>query len=108
MSIKREDLENCSKSVRDAFKELDAVLPVVQRVHGGTHPELEKVDWLVGALQAGLSEGIDRSELNGILDRLREVTGGYTAPSDACGGFQKEYRLLSPIDAGIRTKIAHM
>jgi len=105
MSVKRGALENCPKSVLAAFKELDAVLPVVRRVHGGAHPELEKIGWLVGNLHARLSEGTDRSELNRILDQLREVTGGYTAPSDACEGFQKEYQLLSQIDAGIRTEV---
>lgn len=105
MSDKKDTLGKCPESVRAAFKELDAVLPVVQRVHGGAHPELEKVGRLVGDLQAGLSEGNDRKKLCEILDRLRKVTGGYTVPSDACGGFQKEYRLLSQIDAGIRTKV---
>jgi len=105
MLDKKDSLEKCPKSVRTAFKELDAVLPVVKRVHGDAHPELEKVGQLVGGLRAGLSEGSDRNDLCKILDQLREVTGGYTAPSDACGGFQKEYRLLSQIDTDIRGEV---
>ncbi len=103
MSDKKDTFETYPPSVRAAFNELEVVLPVVRRVHGDAHPELEEVGRLVGELKTGVSEGAGRGELRGILDELRKVTGGYAIPADACGGYQKECRLLSQIDAGIRS-----
>ena len=74
MFDKKNSFETYPQSVRTAFNELEVVLPVVKRVHGGAHPELEEVGRLVGDLKTGLSEGADRGELSGILDRLRKVT----------------------------------
>jgi len=105
MFNRKDNLENCPKCVRTALKELNIVLPVVQRVHGDAHPELAKVSQLVDDLQAGLSKGNNSTELCKILDQLHKVTNGYTVTSDACGGFQKEYQLLSQIDVGIRTEM---
>lgn len=56
--------------------ELDKILPVVERVHGEHHPELHEV----AALYAEVRENADPQK----LERLHDVTSGFTALADAC------------------------
>ena len=66
----------------EIIKELDKILPVVERVHGDHHPELHEVAKLYG----GLKQGAD------VAAQLREVTGNFTVPADACPTFAKTYK----------------
>lgn len=69
---------------------LNKILPVVERVHGDHHPELHQV----AALYARLKETPSKE----IFQQLRQVTGNYTVPSDACPTYAKTYQLLAELD----------
>jgi len=69
--------------------ELDKILPVVERVHGEHHPELHEV----AALYAEVRENADPPK----LERLHDVTSGFTAPADACPTYIKAYADLAAL-----------
>ena len=71
----------------EVIKELDKILPVVERVHGDHHPELHEV----AKLYSELKQGAD------VANQLREVTGNFTIPTDACPTFAKTYKDLEEL-----------
>lgn len=74
----------------DAIKTLNKILPVVERVHGEHHPELHQVAALYNELKEAPSAEVFR--------RLRETTGNYAVPEDACPTYANAYRLLESLD----------
>ena len=75
----------------ELIKELDKILPVVERVHGEHHPELHEVARLYGELKQGRN----------VAARLQEVTGNFTVPADACPTFVKTYADLEALTRGL-------
>ena len=71
----------------ELIKELDKILPVVERVHGDNHPELHEVAKLYGELKQGAH----------VAAQLRQVTENFTVPADACPTFAKTYRDLEEL-----------
>lgn len=69
---------------------LDKILPVVERVHGDHHPELHEVLALYNKLKESPSAGL--------YGKLRDITGYYTVPQDACPTYEKTYSLLKALD----------
>lgn len=76
----------------EIIAELNKVLSVVVRVHGGEHPELR----LVAELYARLKETADPA----VFSELRRVTDNYSLPEDACTAYEKVYRDLAQLEAG--------
>lgn len=74
---------------QEIVAELDKILPVVVRVHGEHHPELHEV----AALYAQLKDAPSAAT----AAKLRQVTGGFTAPADACPTFRKTYADLEAL-----------
>lgn len=74
---------------QEIIKELDKILPVVVRVHGGHHPELTQV----AALYAQLKQTPDART----AEALRQITADFTAPADACPTYQKAYADLAKL-----------
>ncbi|MCF0107234.1 MAG: iron-sulfur cluster repair di-iron protein, ric [Holdemanella sp.] len=74
----------------EIIKELDKILPVVERVHSDVHPELHEVAKLYTALKEN-----PRSET---FEKLRTVTSNFTAPDDACPTYKKAYAHLSTLE----------
>ena len=71
----------------EIIQELDKILPVVERVHGDHHPELHEVAKLYGELKQGAD----------VAAQLRQVTGNFTVPADACPTFAKTYKDLEEL-----------
>ena len=74
----------------EIIKELDKILPVVVRVHGENHSELEKVAKLYAQLKENPTQEV--------FEQLRQVTNNYQAPADACPTFNKTYADLKELD----------
>lgn len=66
--------------------------PVVERVHGGSHPELTEVRRLTEQLADGSLE-----PAAGFAE-LRDITDGYALPEGACKGYASYYENLSQAD----------
>ncbi|MDO5000915.1 MAG: hypothetical protein Q4E20_01570 [Eubacteriales bacterium] len=71
---------------KEIIQTLDKILPVVERVHGDHHPELHRVAQLRNAPGAEL------------FAQLREASGNYAVPADACPTYEKTYRLLEELE----------
>lgn len=68
----------------EIMETLNKILPVVERVHSEHHPEL------YNELKKELSVET--------FEKLREVTGNYAVPEDACPTYEKTYQLLEALD----------
>ncbi|MDO5668597.1 MAG: hypothetical protein Q4G50_01200 [Corynebacterium sp.] len=63
---------------------------VVEKVHGAQHPELTRVRELTQAI----ADTTDDARIAEYYSELHAVTDNYTAPEDACEGFESHYRAL--------------
>lgn len=81
------------------FDKLELYVPVVARVHGGSHPEFHEVrrvyDQLVKKIHAA---GDNRPELNSEFEELRKITDHYTVPADVCESYEAVYAMLAELD----------
>lgn len=81
------------------FKTLKQYVPVVARVHGGSHPEFHEVHKLFEAINGKIKEaGSNKPELKGEFAKLREITADYKVPSDVCESYEAVYKMLAEID----------
>lgn len=80
---------------QEIIKQLDKILPVVVRVHGEHHPELERV----AELYARLRQTPDAQTAQELCD----VTDCFTAPADACPTFQRAYANLAALTQPLLT-----
>ena len=79
---------------QEIITELDKILPVVVRVHGEHHPELHQV----AALYAQMKEAPSAA----VIGQLKEITGNFTAPADACPTFRKTYADLEALTGELK------
>lgn len=81
------------------FKILSQYVPIVDRVHGNTHPEFHEVRKLFDAIIKKTTEaGEERPELNEEFTKLRKITNNYTVPDDVCESYEAVYNTLSEVD----------
>lgn len=78
---------------------LERYVPVVARVHGGTHPEFHEVHELYNKISKKLKNAeSDNLELDEEFKDLRRITDNYTIPSDTCESYEAVYNMLSELD----------
>ncbi|MEL1134105.1 iron-sulfur cluster repair di-iron protein, ric [Desulfitobacterium sp. THU1] len=87
------------KKVKEThFKTLEQYVPIVDRVHGGNHPEFHEVRKLFEMIKMKTKEAAESPDLNEEFARLREVTHNYTVPSDVCESYEAVYNMLAEVD----------
>ncbi len=81
------------------LKTLKQYVPVVARVHGGSHPEFHEVHKVFDIITKKIEDaGENRPELHEEFVMLREITGDYTVPSDVCESYEAVYSMLFELD----------
>ncbi len=107
-------------------------MEAVMRAHGANHPELFEIGKVFGILSTDLGQHIIKEETvvfkalenkdNTIQDltdtiihehedagqlllKLRELTNGYTVPSDACESYVQLYKLLEELEEDVHTHV---
>lgn len=81
------------------FQTLKQYVPIVEKVHGGNHPEFHQVRKLFDAIIEKTKEaGSNKPELNEEFAKLREITDNYTVPGDVCESYEAVYSMLAEID----------
>lgn len=81
------------------LKTLKQYVPIVSKVHGGSHPEFHEVHKLFDAINLKIKEaGSNKPELNDEFAKLRKITNDYTVPGDVCESYEAVYTMLAEID----------
>ncbi|MEE8704598.1 MAG: hypothetical protein SOH58_06275 [Olsenella sp.] len=77
-------------------EKLDLFTKAITRAHGARHPEVFGVREVYQRIQGKVRGG--DLDLADEFARLRELTGGYAVPDDACGAMSETYGLLAKFD----------
>lgn len=84
---------------KNHFPTLEQYVPIVARVHGGSHPEFHEVRKLFDTINEKIKEaGLEKPELNEEFTKLCEITNNYTVPEDVCESYEAVYNMLAEID----------
>ena len=87
------------------FKTLEQFVPIVARVHGGSHPEFLEVRDVFDTIHHKLKEsGAEKPELNEEFAKLREITNNYTVPGDVCESYEAVYHMIAELDEAYQEK----
>ena len=97
--MKEEDKDMENVEIMTNLKTLEQYVPIVDRVHGGTHPVFHEVRSLFEAINSKIKGAGSRTpELTEEFAKLREITGNYTIPEDVCEAYEAVYRMLGELD----------
>ncbi|NLY70639.1 MAG: iron-sulfur cluster repair di-iron protein, ric [Clostridiales bacterium] len=90
--------------VKDKYlKILEQYVPIVARVHGGTHPEFLEVRKLFDSMNEKIIEaGSEKPKIDDEFKKLRKVTNNYTVPCDTCESYEAVYKMLAELDEAYR------
>ena len=78
---------------------LEQYVPVVDRVHGASHPEFHEVRSLFDQIARKSYEAAGSLPAIGEeLEALRKLTGGYMVPEDVCESYEAVYAMLEALD----------
>lgn len=78
---------------------LELYVPVVARVHGGSHLEFHDVRRLYDQISAKVKEaGTQRPKLDNEFEQLRQLTDNYAVPGDVCESYEAVYDMLAELD----------
>lgn len=80
------------------LNKLDMFVPVVERVHGGSHREFYDVRKIFDKISAKIKAGSEKPDLDSEFKRLREITDNYTVPNDVCESYEAVYNMLAELD----------
>lgn len=81
------------------LEKLELFVPVVARVHGGTHPEFHDVHKVFNKINERIKEaGSEKPQLDNQFKQLREITENYTVPGDVCESYEAVYNMLAELD----------
>ena len=87
------------EAIKKHFATLKQYVPIVAKVHGGSHPEFHEVHKLFDAISGKIKEaGANKPELNDEFIKLREVTDSYKIPEDVCESYEAVYNMLAELD----------
>ncbi|MFY9217732.1 MAG: iron-sulfur cluster repair di-iron protein, ric [Tepidanaerobacteraceae bacterium] len=81
------------------LEKLQQFVPIVARVHGGSHPEFHQIHKLFAEIDAKIREaGSEKPNLDKEFKELRQVTGNYSVPEDVCETYEAVYNMLAELD----------
>lgn len=84
---------------KEYSKKLELYVPVVARVHGGSHPEFYDVQKLYNKINEKIKgTESDKLLLQEEFEELRRITNNYTIPEDTCESYEAVYNMLSELD----------
>ena len=85
-----------SQAKEKNLKTLKQYVPVVARVHGGSHPEFHDVRKVFDTIVEKANE--EKPQLNEEFAKLREITDDYKVPGDVCESYEAVYKMLAELD----------
>jgi regulator of cell morphogenesis and NO signaling len=92
-----------SEAKKKHFHTLKQYVPIVARVHGGSHPEFFEVHKLFDAIiEKSEKAGSSKPNIDEELAKLRDITDNYTIPENVCESYEAVYNMLAEIDKAYR------
>jgi regulator of cell morphogenesis and NO signaling len=92
-------MKNFNEAIKGNLKKLEQYVPIVDRVHGGGHPEFHDVRRVFEDIKVKVKKaGADKAELDNEFKQLREITDNYSVPGDVCESYEAVFNMLSEID----------
>ncbi|HHU43080.1 MAG: iron-sulfur cluster repair di-iron protein, ric [Bacillota bacterium] len=79
------------------LKLLAQYIPIVARVHGGSHPEFHEVHRIYDQIKEKIKNN-KKPDLTKEFSDLREITDNYKVPSDVCESYEAVYHMLAELD----------
>lgn len=80
---------------------LNQYVPIVAKVHGGTHPEFYDVKKQFDKINEKLKVS-DSPDLTKEFEELRRITDNYTVPLDVCESYEAVYKMLEEVDTAYK------
>lgn len=94
-------MTNFNEVVEKHLDRLTQYVPIVAKVHGGTHPEFHDVKKQFDKINEKLKAN-DVPDLTKEFDELRRITDNYTVPLDVCESYEAVYKMLEEVDAAYK------
>ena len=92
-------MKSYNKANERNLKTLEQYVPIVDRVHGSSHPEFHDVRRLFEEINLKVKKtGADTPELDTEFKQLREITDNYSVPDDVCESYEAVYNMLAELD----------
>ncbi|NLL00011.1 MAG: iron-sulfur cluster repair di-iron protein, ric [Clostridiales bacterium] len=92
-------MKSYNKAKERNLKTLEQYVPIVDRVHGSSHPEFHDVRRLFEEINLKVKKtGADTPELDTEFKQLREITDNYSVPDDVCESYEAVYNMLAELD----------
>ena len=92
-------MKQFNEKVVEHMEKLELYVPVVAKVHGGTHPEFHEVKRVFDEMNKKLkAAGTDKAELTEEFAELRTITSNYAVPEDTCESYEAVYKMLEEWD----------
>ena len=88
---------NFNEVSKKHLEKLEQYVPVVERVHGKSHPEFYDVKKNFDIINQKIKES-GNVDLNSEFAILREITNNYTVPTDVCESYEEVYKMLAELD----------
>lgn len=92
-------MKKFNEALEQNLGRLEQYVPVVARVHGGSHPEFHDVKRVFDEVSIKVKNaGADKADLDNEFKELRKITDNYTVPGDVCESYEAVYNMLEEID----------
>lgn len=98
MNINKEFIKIKEKHI----EQLNMFVPIVNRVHGKSHPEFNDVKRIFDRLNKKLKN--NEYDLTLEFDELTKITSNYQVPSDVCESYEAVYQMLKELDCAYRNE----
>lgn len=92
-------MKKFNEMVEENLVRLGQYVPVVARVHGGSHPEFHDVKRIFDEMGSKINNGGGETpDLEQEFKELRRITDNYTVPGDVCETYEAVYNMLEQLD----------
>ena len=92
-------MKKFNEALEQNLGRLEQYVPVVARVHGGSHPEFHDVKRIFDEVSIKVKKaGSEKPNLDNEFKELREITDNYTVPGDVCESYEAVYNMLEEVD----------
>jgi iron-sulfur cluster repair protein YtfE (RIC family) len=92
-------MKKFNEALEQNLGRLEQYVPVVARVHGGSHPEFHDVKRIFDEVSVKVKKaGSEKPNLDNEFKELREITDNYTVPGDVCESYEAVYNMLEEVD----------